>query len=193
MSPSSPSPADASRAVTGLLARLARLAESDGFSAGLNPAQWSALRYLHEANRFSRSASAFALYHGTTRGTASQTLKALVDKGLVNREIHREDRRRATLSLTPRGEELLSNDPYRRFVAAAECIPDQTRNHLLEGLQQLWALCDEATGTQFGACRRCRHLRPCDETSDAYQRCGKNDSPLLEGELDLLCVNFETN
>ncbi len=56
------------QAVAELMEQLGHCACSEAFSAGLNPAQWSALRYFQRANRFSRTVSAFAQYHGTTRG-----------------------------------------------------------------------------------------------------------------------------
>ena len=65
-----------------LIGRLDRLARSGINVAGLNPAQWDALRYLSRANRFSRTPAALADYAGSTRGTISQTLIALEQKGL---------------------------------------------------------------------------------------------------------------
>jgi DNA-binding MarR family transcriptional regulator len=73
------------RVVAELVEQLGHCACSEAFQGGLNPAQWSALRYIERANRFSRTVSAFARYHGTTRGTASQTIRALVQKGFLRR------------------------------------------------------------------------------------------------------------
>ena len=70
-------------AVADLVAHLGRLAYSFGFTEGLTPAQWTALRYLSRANRFSRTVSAFAEFHVTTRGTASQTINGLVDRNYL--------------------------------------------------------------------------------------------------------------
>ncbi len=61
-----------------MIARLGWLFYSQGFVCGLTAAQWTALRYFARANCFSRTVSAFADYHATTRGTASQTVKGLV-------------------------------------------------------------------------------------------------------------------
>ena len=55
------------RAITELVVQLGRIAHGDGYTGGLTPAQWSALRYLSRANRFSRTVSAFAEFHATTR------------------------------------------------------------------------------------------------------------------------------
>ncbi len=68
-----------------LIERLDRLVRSGESGHGLNPAQWEALRYLARANRFSRNPAALADYLGSTRGTVSQTLIALEQKGHVAR------------------------------------------------------------------------------------------------------------
>ena len=62
------------------LGRIMRAAEHDG---ELNPAQWEGLRYLGRANRFSNSPGALTRYLGATKGTVSQTLKALERKGFI--------------------------------------------------------------------------------------------------------------
>jgi DNA-binding MarR family transcriptional regulator len=66
-----------SRAIAELVFHLGRIATGEGLVEGLTAAQWAALRYFAQANRFSRTPSAFAAFHGTTRGTASQTIKSL--------------------------------------------------------------------------------------------------------------------
>ena len=78
-----------------MLLHLGRLAHGDVKVAGLTPAQWTVLRYFSSANRFSRTASAFASFHGTTRGTASQTIKSLVAKGDLERIRSKRDGRSA--------------------------------------------------------------------------------------------------
>ncbi|MFB6261826.1 MAG: MarR family transcriptional regulator, partial [Thiohalorhabdaceae bacterium] len=65
----------------------------EGASSGLTPAQWSALRFFASANRFSRTVSAFAAYNVTSRGTASQTIKALERHGYLRRETVTADKR----------------------------------------------------------------------------------------------------
>ena len=71
------------RTTAEVMAQILRLANGAAFAGGLNPAQWSALRYLADAVPEARTVTAFAHYHATTSGTASQTVAALVRKGLV--------------------------------------------------------------------------------------------------------------
>ena len=73
------------RAVAELIVHLGRMAHGDGVVCGLTPVQWTALRYFALANRFSRGPSSFAEWHGTTRGTASQTTENPVTQGYLVR------------------------------------------------------------------------------------------------------------
>src|SRR5256714_13007018 len=60
-----------------LLLLVGRLVQAGGYDGELSPAQWMALRFFARANSFSRTPSAFAEFQATTRGTASQAIKAL--------------------------------------------------------------------------------------------------------------------
>ena len=60
-----------------LLLQVGRLIQAEGYDGELSPAQWMALRFFARANPFSRTPSAFAEFQATTRGTATQTIKAL--------------------------------------------------------------------------------------------------------------------
>src|ERR1700693_3140812 len=99
------------RAVAQLIARLGHIADGDGFVAGLTAVQWSALRFFAAANRFSRTPSALAEFHGTTRGTASQTTKSLVAQGYIVRTRSQADGRSARLDLTDKAKAILADDP----------------------------------------------------------------------------------
>src|SRR5581483_1540762 len=88
-----------SRALVELIERLGRIAHLRGFHLNLNPAQWGALRFLARANPSARTTTVFARANGTTQGTATQTISALVRKGLVSRSPDPEDRRIMRLDL----------------------------------------------------------------------------------------------
>ncbi|ARJ66290.1 transcriptional regulator [Magnetospirillum sp. ME-1] len=111
------------RAAAEVMTQIVRLANGAAFAGGLNPAQWSALRYLAEAVPESRTVTDFAHYHATTSGTASQTVAALVRKGLVERLPEPGDRRRNRLELTSAGHELLHDDPLGSISAAIAAQP----------------------------------------------------------------------
>src|SRR5437016_14383870 len=69
-----------------LLLLAGRLVQAEGYDGELSPAQWMALRYFARANPFSRTPSAFAEFQATTRGTASQAIKALEAGGYLVRQ-----------------------------------------------------------------------------------------------------------
>src|SRR5215475_13325329 len=63
-----------------------------------------ALRYFARANPFSRTPSAFAAFQATTRGTASQAIKALEAGGYLVRQRSKADGRSVSLRLTSKGK-----------------------------------------------------------------------------------------
>src|SRR5229473_1715168 len=74
------------RETAGLLPQVGRLVQAEVYDGELSPAQWMALRFFARANSFSRTPSAFAEFQATTRGTASQTIKALEAAGYLVRQ-----------------------------------------------------------------------------------------------------------
>ncbi|WP_431859161.1 MarR family transcriptional regulator [Azospirillum sp.] len=125
------------RATAEVMAQVLRTTASLAFTEGLNPAQWSALRYLAQATPSARSVVAFARYHGTTKGTASQTIAALLKKGLLDRSRSERDRRTVNLELTAAGRLVLEHDPLNELSAAIASLSDAHHQHLAEGLDQV--------------------------------------------------------
>ena len=182
------------RAITELVVQLGRIAHGDGYTGGLTPAQWSALRYLSRANRFSRTVSAFAEFHATTRGTASKTVKSLVAGGYLSRTRSRRDGRSAVLEVTDDARAILSDDPCEALVAAANELPAGARGHLVTGLERLLGHLVQGSGRQpFGVCPSCAHLkqRRCGREGETRFECGLFGELLEETELEQICVNFQ--
>src|SRR5438132_12313095 len=95
-----------------LLLLAGRLVQAESYHGELSPAQWMALRFFARANPFSRTPSAFAQFQATTRGTATQSIKALESGGYLVRQRSEEDRRSVTLRLTDKGNEAVACDPF---------------------------------------------------------------------------------
>ena len=125
------------RATAEVMAQVLRTTASLAFTEGLNPAQWAALRYFAQANASARSVVAFARHHGTTKGTASQTIAALQKKGLLDRQPSRADRRSVTMNLTDHGRALLAHDPLNELAAAIAGLDDSKHGTLADGLDQV--------------------------------------------------------
>lgn len=121
------------RATAEAMAQVMRTTKSTAFAAGLNPAQWAALRYIAQAEPALCSVVAFARHHGTTKGTASQTIAALTRKGLLSRHPG-DDRRAVRHALTEAGRDALTRDPLNDLAAALAELPEDTHRALDEVL-----------------------------------------------------------
>ena len=122
------------RANAELVFHLGRIASGEGLAERLTAAQWAALRYFAQANRFSQTPSAFAAFHATTRGTASQTIKSLETQGYLTRIRSEGDRRSIRLVLTEKARGILANDPFESLVRAADSLPPQCSRPLRQCL-----------------------------------------------------------
>jgi DNA-binding MarR family transcriptional regulator len=181
-----------SRLIAEMVLRLGYIASGDGPMERLTPAQWTALRYFARANRFSRTPSAFAEFRGTTRGTASQTIKSLVAQGYLKQTRSEADRRSTRLDLTDNARVILDN-PLEALVRAADALPPGVRGHFANALQRmLGQVARERGNPPFGTCVSCEHLEGdgCCREGQAPYRCGFVSEPLLVAELDELCIHF---
>lgn len=173
-----------------LIERLGRLTRNLQFAGGLNPAQWEALRFLSRVNQASRTPSALADYLGSTKGTASQTLLALEDKGYIRRWRDKKDRRVAHLEITAPGETLLAEDPLRRVEQVVAELSESECRAMVTSLEALLLEMHRALNMRvFGVCGRCGHLRS-DDPAAPVPRCGLTGAALNREETDKLCANF---
>jgi DNA-binding MarR family transcriptional regulator len=176
-----------------LIDRLDRLMRSGANIEGLNPAQWEALRYLARANRYSRTPAALADYLGSTRGTVSQTLIVLEQKGFVGRTQSTRDKRSIDLELTPQGEIALKDDP---LLALAQDLAASAGRDISPLVETLRAVLHRAVarnnGKAFGACHTCRYFEyDVAPSPRAPHRCGLLDEPLSEADSRAICVEQE--
>ena len=166
-----------------LVLRLARLDADAGRSEGLNPAQSMALEYLARANKFSRQPSHVAEFMGSTRGTISQTLKALREKGLIVEMRSEADRRAISYALTPTGIEILDQSNTLRST-----FQDLSESQLNQLEQSLQTILDNALRTNglkpFGVCKTCQHFAP--RSKGGF--CNLLSAPLEQSETEKICV-----
>ncbi len=182
-----------SRAIAELVLHLGRIASAEALVEGLTPVQWAGLRYFARANRFSRTPSAFAAFHGTTRGTASQTIKNLEAQGFLARMRSETDRRSVHLVLTEKATAILENDLFETLVRAVETLPLGGRGQFASALQRvLGQVALERGLPTFGNCASCTHLKgdDCGRERQQSYACGFSSEPLRLEELDGICINF---
>jgi len=174
--------------ISALIERAGRLLAADTHAGGLLPVHWEVLRYLAKANQFSRTHAALTAYLGLTKGTVSQTLKALEGKGLVQKEADVRDRRSYQLSLTQRGRRLLARDPLEVWAEQLEVLPKAERDGLEKGLSSLLNGLLVARGrAPFGQCRDCVHFAAT-HTEGAPHYCKLLETPLSKQSATLICA-----
>lgn len=165
-----------------LLDRLARLGAAEEWADDLNPAQRAALDYLVRANRFSRTPSVVADYLSATRGTVSQTLKALLRKGLIKQADVPGDKRSIAYEVTAKGRRLTSATTGLDTALASLSAREQKALQL--GLEKTVRHALRSRGGRtFGMCRTCRFHQP--KGAGAY--CTLLQEQLLPTQRDEIC------
>ncbi len=177
-----------------LLERIGHLSRTEEKIGDLYPAQWAALRYLSQANRFSRTPMALTRYLSTTRGTTSQTLMALERKGYITRKPSKRDKRAVDIDITRKGRSLLENDPILHLVTTIQTALGKDSARLRVQLSLiLESLVRANDGRRFGECHTCRHFRR--DGGSAYKTphfCGLLEVGLSDGDSEKICVEQES-
>jgi len=175
-----------------LLERLGNLLQQqlreDANELGLQPVHLQILSYLQRANRYSDIPIAVAEYLGLTRGTVSQSIKLLQQKGLLTQHNQQTGRRKVHLQLTADGEAVLQASwLYKLQTEMAADAPASAQ--LEKTLETLLGKLQRARGNAaFGVCRGCVfHQR---EHSGA--RCGLTGEALTEQETGQLCREWQS-
>jgi DNA-binding MarR family transcriptional regulator len=179
-----------------LLLLVGRLVQAEGYDGELSPAQWMALRFFVRANSFSRTPSAFAEFQATTRGTASQAIKALEAGGYLVRQRSPADGRSVTLRLTDKGNEVVASDPFEVLVRAVGSLDTGEQTVMHDALHQvLTTVAASGAHRRFGVCQDCAYLggETCCSTSatGSALECRLFGVPIQPEDGRLLCVHFE--
>ncbi len=171
-----------------MLTRMARLIAADGYDHGLQPVQWQALRFLSSANRFSRTPGSLTAWLGQTKGSVSQTINALVRKGLVKRGGDASDQRVVRLDLTEAGQQRLAQG-RPAALDILDALDEADRATFAALIEKTLHATFAARGQRpFGVCRDCRHFEPGE---DGQNRCALLDANLSDGDSQLICVEQE--
>ena len=180
-----------------LLLLLGRLVQAEGYHGDLSPAQWMALRFFARANSFSRTPSAFAEFQATTRGTATQTIKALETGGYLVRQRSEADGRSVSLRLTDKGHEAVARDPFEVLVDAVDALHANEQASMHRTLHQvLTTVAASGAHRCFGVCQDCTYLGEeiwCSLTTanPSARECALLGVPIQPEDAGLLCVHFQ--
>ncbi|WP_317706299.1 MarR family winged helix-turn-helix transcriptional regulator [Methylomarinovum caldicuralii] len=156
--------------------------------AKLQPVQLEILHYLSICNRHSNIPAAVTEYLGLTKGTVSQTLTVLENKGLIEKVPDAQDRRVIHLFLTEKGKAVVDASlPPATLDQGLSFMAPEAREQLARGLAALLEGMQAARQYKaFGVCSTCAHLR---ETETGH-RCDLTGLPLEAGHLQQICREF---
>ncbi len=173
--------------LTPLLERLGALVHQsvrdDAARHGLLPIHVLVLGYLARANRYSDLPIAIAEYFGITRGTVSQSLAVLEDKGLLVKEPDERHGKRIHLRLTRAGRVVLNDSWTKRIERELTSSPSNAAT-LEESLRGVLMTLQRLNGQRpFGVCRQCTHFLR--ESRSA--RCGLTGEPLATEQTLKIC------
>lgn len=158
--------------------------------SGIQVVHLQILSYLASCNRYSDTPTAVTEYLGVTKGTASQSLARLEEKGLISKRIDPGDGRKVRLAVTRSGADLLARSvPGEAFAASAALLSAGETERLAESLRTFLRGLQTAHGSRsFGICRSCRfHISEGRNRS----RCGLTNEPLATAEISLTCREHE--
>jgi DNA-binding MarR family transcriptional regulator len=172
------------------LERLSNLLRNEARRVGslhsLQPVHLEALHYLAICNRYSNTPLAVTEFLGLTRGTVSQTLNVLEDKGLVVREPDLKDKRVVHLRLTEAGMQLLDSAvPAPLLQAAFGRLDERRQEKLTASLRELLLACQAANDMRsFGVCHTCRYNQ---RDPEGGYWCGLTQEPLSADDIIKIC------
>ncbi|MBL4633106.1 MAG: MarR family transcriptional regulator [Kofleriaceae bacterium] len=150
--------------------------------------QLEALYYLSRANRYSLTTLTVADALALTKGTTSQTLKALVEKGFVERRSDKDDGRVVHHDLTPAGQRVVAECyPVSALENLCQNHRGEDMNHLNKILTELLrSLQVEQGRVAFGVCNGCKYFG---ETAGGAV-CGVTKEPLSKSDSLKICREF---
>ncbi len=158
---------------------------------GLQPVQLEVLNYLSSCNKYSDTPMAVTEYLGQTKGTVSQTIKTLENKGMVIKVADKSDKRISHIAMTNLGNKVLEDNlPTRMFNNACNALPDDKKENIELALTELLTAIIKSNEIKtFGACHTCRYNRKID--NGGYY-CDLVKEPLSDTEILLICKEHES-
>ncbi|WP_276479969.1 MarR family winged helix-turn-helix transcriptional regulator [Paraflavitalea pollutisoli] len=167
------------------------LYQSSAQHHGLSATQLQLLHYIHyHPDPAHRRGAFMSREFNVTKATVSDSIKALEQKGLVQKITDERDTRSFILSLTPPGETLAiaTAGITRPFETTVGLLPLEQKEILTHTLFELIHRLNQAgVITTQRMCLNCRHYSG-DHRQDHY--CNLVQQPLLAFDLRLECPEF---
>jgi len=185
----------ASTKIYDYIERIAELQRADSRRCtaefGLQPVQLEVLHYLSICNQFSNTAKALTEYLGQTKGTVSQTLKILENKGYLSKISDLKDGRIIHLQVTDSAHQVLQKViPSPLFNSAFKGLTEQKNAQIESSLRELLqALMGSSNMKTFGVCHTCRYNT---HLGGSEYYCELLKVPLQQSSEQLICIEHQS-
>lgn len=159
---------------------------------GLTPTQGQILALLRARGRPLRL-SEVAEELGITAPTASDSVRALVEKGLVRKARSKDDARAVALELTTAGKaEAECAASFSDFLLAAidSLSASEQEAFLVSLIKMLGVLVERGQLPTQRMCLCCRHFRASEQPDQGSNHCAAVDAPLGRRYLRLDCADY---
>ena len=164
-----------------------------GTPIGLTPTQIAILRYLDD--RKAAGIGAVARNLSVSQPTASDAIRVLMRKGLVERSVDPHDRRAASIALTPAGKAQLRtiDGPSDPMVTAMDGLNDDERDRLQRALIKIIRELQQSAAIPVQRmCLTCIHFAPNAHDDPAKpHHCNFVDAAFGDGALRVNCGDHE--
>lgn len=157
----------------------------------LQPIHLDILIFLSEANHYSDQLKALVQYLGCTKGTASQSVKLLVERAWLSKAGDARDARVQHLACTPKTVDLVSK--YRSDHPIYHL--ERSESHLVQSLGEnslelLKRVQQHQSFASYGICSTCRHHRKDHPKLGEYY-CGLTQEKLPQHQISKRCLEHE--
>lgn len=155
----------------------------------LQPVQLRMLTYLDLCNQYSNTPAGVTEYMKLTKGTVSQSLKALEAKGYIEKRPDSQDKRQVHLEVTEAGQEILEHLPPSLIGEVNQMLGKEAAQETATVLHRLLVIMQRENGMSgFGVCRTCHYHQVHDEH---HFRCGLTEELLAAPQAELICREHE--
>lgn len=157
---------------------------------GLQMVHHDIMDYLARCNRYSDTLQSICEFLGLTKGTVSQSVKLLEEKGYINKTSDLRDGRVQRLQLTEQGREYMwAGDVLSREIFEGVSV-DSAYGRIFGTILNdiLWQIQIKRNRKGFMQCRTCRHNRL---HNDNKFFCGLTSEPLTAEDAQKICREHE--
>jgi len=123
--------------LSAVIEHAARLIHARGFAQGLNPAQWTALRYFDQAQSRSCTIARLAKFQDLSIAPVARSVHTLVTKGYLEARPNPGNKKADLYVLTRQGKLKLRQDPRYALTAILMAMPAEERERLLGSMRTI--------------------------------------------------------